>query len=331
MFKIPPITKNLLIINVLIYLASWVLRGNGIDLNGMFGLHFFMSSSFQPYQLLTYMFLHSGAEHLFFNMLAFWMFGRIMEQVWGPKKYLVFYLVCGIGAGLCQELVQYFEYMSEGLANYTVVSNGSQTIPMDQYLSLWTTVGASGAVYGILLGFGMTFPNERVLLLIPPIPIKAKYLVIGYAVIELFSAFNTNSNVAHFAHLGGMLFGLGLILYWRKKAREARSGFTSWQEYTPKESFADRVKRMFKNAGSQKQNTTYTRDEGRYNTNSTASNTDSTASYSTSSQSESADPLAQRRAQQEEVDRILNKVKTSGYGCLTDAEKKTIFDFRNKR
>lgn len=324
MFRMPPITKNLLIINVLIYFASWVLRSKGIDLNGLFGLHFFMSSSFQPYQLLTYMFLHSGAEHLFFNMLAFWMFGRIMEQVWGPKKYLIFYLVCGVGAGLCQELVQYFEYMSEGLANYNVVTNGSMTMPMDQYLSLWTTVGASGAVYGILLGFGMTFPNERVLLLIPPIPIKAKYLVIGYAVIELFSAFNTNSNVAHFAHLGGMLFGLGLILYWRKKAREARSGFTSWQEYSPKESFADRLKRMFKRSTTSNRSSNWSR--------ANHSSSDTTApKQEPSSNTATADPLAQRRAQQAEVDRILNKVKTSGYGCLTEEEKKTIFDFRNRR
>ena len=228
MFRLPPITKNLLVINILLFFAAGILSKNGINLNNILGLHFFKSDSFAPYQLVTYMFMHANFEHIFFNMLAFWMFGRILEQVWGPKRYLLFYFVCGIGAGLCQELVQYVDYVSQGLAQYSVVTDGTSKVPMSVFLNSWTTVGASGAIYGILLGFGMSFPNERILLLIPPMPIKAKYLVIGYAVIELLSGFGiSNSNVAHFAHLGGMLFGLILILYWRKDARRKAYGFSS--------------------------------------------------------------------------------------------------------
>ena len=304
MFRMPPITKNLLLINILMYLATGLLRNNGIDLNDVLGLHFFKSDSFMVYQLFTYMFMHANFEHIFFNMLAFWMFGRILEQSWGPKRYLIFYLVCGVGAGLCQELVQYIEYASSGMANFDMVSDGVNKIPMKEYLRMWTTVGASGAVYGILLGFGMTFPNERILLLIPPMPLKAKYLVIGYAVIELLSGLGSSgSNVAHFAHLGGMLFGLGLILYWRHKSGIGRGGFSSWREYKPKKSVWERVKRP---AQKQEKET---------------KNTDSIDEY--------ADELARRRARQAEVDRILEKVKRSGYDCLTDEEKKTIFDFRN--
>ena len=305
MFRMPPITKNLLVINILMYLATGLLRNNGIDLNDVLGLHFFKSDSFMVYQLFTYMFMHANFEHIFFNMLAFWMFGRILEQAWGAKRYLVFYLVCGVGAGLCQELVQYIEYTTQHMGDYTVVSDGVSQIPMKEYLRMWTTVGASGAVYGILLGFGMTFPNERIMLLIPPMPLKAKWLVIGYAAIELLSGLGSSgSNVAHFAHLGGMLFGLGLILYWRHKAGIRRNGFNSWQEYKPKKSVWERIKKP----------KTDTADKGKKG----------------GSTDDFGDMLAQRKARQAEVDRILDKVKRSGYDCLTEEEKRTIFDFRNK-
>ena len=305
MFKMPPITKNLLIINILVYMATSLLRNNGVDLTDYLGLHFFKSDSFMVYQLFTYMFMHANFEHIFFNMLAFWMFGRILEQVWGPKKYLIYYLVCGVGAGLCQELVQYIDYVRMGLDHYTTIGNGVDSMPMKDYLSLWRTVGASGAVYGILLGYGMTFPNERILLLIPPMPIKAKYLVMGYAVIELLSGLGTsNSNVAHFAHLGGMLFGIVLILYWRHKAGVNRNGFSSWSEYKPKQSVWERMKKA------------------------RPSNTETPKQAEV--KDEYADTLAERRRQQEEVSRILEKLKRSGYNCLTDEEKKTIFDFRNR-
>ncbi|MBO4593916.1 MAG: rhomboid family intramembrane serine protease [Bacteroidaceae bacterium] len=315
MFKMPPITKNLLVVNVLLFLAMRLLLNNGIDLNDILGLHFFKSDSFMPYQLITYMFMHANFEHIFFNMLAFWMFGRVLEQVWGPRKYLLFYLVCGVGAGLCQELVQYIEYTSQHLDTFKTVTDGTSSMPMSEYLNLWTTVGASGAVYGILLGFGMTFPNERILLLIPPMPLKAKYLVIGYAVIELLSGLGSSgSNVAHFAHLGGMLFGLGLILYWRHKAGVGRNGFSTWQEYKPKQNMWTRMKVKSTQGFSSK----------------SASSKSKSSGSSNKIDDPYADELSRRRARQAEVDRILDKVKKSGYGCLTDEEKKTIFDFRNK-
>lgn len=214
----PTVTKNLLIINVLVFLASYVLKGYGMDLNNMFGLHFILASDFRIYQLVTYMFLHGGFEHLFFNMFAVWMFGRILEQVWGAKRFLFYYLVCGVGAGLCQELMQYIDYVVE-LAPYARVDmGGGFIVSMGEYLNYMNTVGASGAVYGILLAFGMLFPNEQMFIFPLPVPIKAKYFVVGYAVIELVLGLtNQGGNIAHFAHLGGMLFGFLLIMYWRKK------------------------------------------------------------------------------------------------------------------
>ena len=184
MSTIPTVTKNLLIINVLMFLGTIVAQSYGIDLNNYLGLHFFLAGDFNAAQLITYMFMHGGFTHLFFNMFAVWMFGRILEQVWGPKRFLFYYLACGIGAGLIQELVQYIHYET-------------------------------------VLGFGMLFPNQPMFVFPLPFPIKAKYFVIGYALIELFSglANNPGDNVAHFAHLGGMIFGFILIMYWRKKDR----------------------------------------------------------------------------------------------------------------
>ena len=144
------------------------------------------------------------------------MFGRVLEQVWGPKRFLLFYMLCGIGAGLIQELVQYIEYATV-LSNYTTVQTGYGLIPMSEYLNMMRTVGASGAIYGILLAFGMLFPNSQMFVFPLPFPIKAKYFVMGYAVLELVLGISGGDGVAHFAHLGGMLFGLILIIYWRKK------------------------------------------------------------------------------------------------------------------
>ena len=212
MFRTPPITKNLIIINLLMYFALVVGERWGLDLNNLLGLHFVKASDFHIYQLFTYMFMHANVTHIFFNLFMFWMFGRTMESVWGPRRFLLFYVVCGVGAGFMQEIVQLGTYYVEGMNRFSYVSTTYGNIPMSEYLNLWTTVGASGAIYGILLGFGMTFPNERILLLIPPIPIKAKYMVIVSAVIELLLGMSSQGdNVAHFAHLGGMLFGWFLI------------------------------------------------------------------------------------------------------------------------
>ena len=217
-FQTPPVVKNLIIINVLVYMATALLPvGDTIMQYCALSLG---TPYFHTYQFITYMFLHANFEHIFFNMFALWMFGRILEQVWGPKRFLFYYLVCGIGAGFIQEIVQYVHYEMV-LSAYTSVNTGYSVIPMGEYLNMMTTVGASGAVYAILLAFGMLYPNNQLFIFPLPFPIKAKFFVIGYAAIELWAglANSAGDNVAHFAHLGGMLFGLILILYWRKKSK----------------------------------------------------------------------------------------------------------------
>ena len=220
MNMMPPVTKNLLIINVLCVLATYVVGLHKVDLNSLMGLHFFMADNFSPYQLLTYMFMHGNLEHIFFNMFAVWMFGRIIEQVMGSKRFLFYYLACGIGAGVIQELVQWVHYMN--LEHTDVARYGSELV-YGKYviqhglavdINMWNTVGASGAVYGILLAFGMIFPNEKMFIFPIPVPIKAKLFVIGYAIIELFLT-GSNDGVAHYAHLGGMLVGFIILLLWK--------------------------------------------------------------------------------------------------------------------
>ena len=222
MNRLPEVTKNLLAINALLFLATFVLGKQGIDLVGILGLHFFKASDFAPYQLITYMFMHSGFSHIFFNMFALYMFGGVLERVWGAKRFLIFYLVCGVGAGVLQEIVQYVQYVQLGYDSISEIAvyRGGPLVPMADALNHWRTVGASGAIYAILLGFGMLFPNEKMFVFPLPVPIKAKFFVMGYAVIELLLGMSgTRDGVAHFAHLGGMLFGLLLSLYWRKKRK----------------------------------------------------------------------------------------------------------------
>lgn len=215
---LPVVVKNLLIINGILFLADFVLARFSIDLSNTLGLHFFMASDFRPWQLLTYMFMHGNFSHLFFNMFALWMFGATLENIWGPKRFLLLYVLCGLGAGLMQEGVQYIEYVTS-LSHYQNVNMGGHIIPMGQYLNYMTTVGASGAIYGLLLAFGMMFPNSMIYLYFL-VPIKAKWFVIAYAVIELLTGiFSTGDHVAHFAHLGGMLVGLIILLVWKKKGR----------------------------------------------------------------------------------------------------------------
>lgn len=208
------------------FLATIVAKGYGIDLADYLGLHFFMAKNFNPAQLITYMFMHGGFTHIFFNMFAVWMFGRTLEVVWGPRRFLFYYVACGIGAGLIQELVQFIEYETV-LSDYSYVQTSTGLIAMSQYLNYMNTVGASGAVYAILLGFGMLYPNAEMYVFPVPFPIKAKFFVCGYAVIELLSglANNPNDNVAHFAHLGGMIFGFILIMHWRRRNRNGSTRF----------------------------------------------------------------------------------------------------------
>ena len=237
MDKIPVVTKNLIAINILMAVASYVLAERfGIDLKDYLGLHFFMSENFMPHQLVTYMFMHGGLSHVFFNMFALFMFGRTLETVWGAKRFIIYYLVAGVGAALVQEAVgaaRFFPLaagippseaamvVEEGYAILQQHMNYADPVlaAFNNVLNL-PTVGASGAVYAILLGFGMLFPNDRIFIFPLPVPIKAKYFVIGYALIEFFlGTVGSPDGVAHFAHLGGMLFGFILIIYWRKKRK----------------------------------------------------------------------------------------------------------------
>ena len=302
MNNIPTMTKNLLIVNVLAFIATFVFERSGIDLTRMLGLHFFLASEFHIYQFITYMFLHGGFTHILFNMFALWMFGSVIERVWGPKKFLFYYICCGVGAGFTQELVQYITYSMEGIAAYQYVNAGGVQMTTDAYINLWTTIGASGAVYGILLAFGMIFPNERLFIIPFPFPIKAKWLIVGYIAIELFSAMSgPGDGVAHMAHLGGMLFGFLLIRYWQKHP-DSSAGFgrSRGQE------FFDNLKRKYDARQTQQHmNAEHTSDPRR----------ETDEEYN-----------ARQRKNQEEVDAILDKIRKSGYDSLTKEEKKKLFD-----
>jgi len=229
----PVVTKNLLIINGLAFLATLSIgKAFGYDANAHLGLYYVGSDHFLPVQFITYMFLHGDFKHLLFNMFAFWMFGAAIENYWGPKRFLFYYLATGIGAAVVQQFVAFVrieslaanldpmllqEVLSEGS---TILETGRNYIGDAGEINLiynTNTVGASGSVFGILLAFGMLFPNTLIYIYFM-IPVKAKWLVMGYGALELFSgiANNPNDNIAHFAHLGGMLFGFILIKYWKK-------------------------------------------------------------------------------------------------------------------
>lgn len=263
---LPPVVKNLLIINGLCFLAGLVLEMRfDFNLNQAAGLYYPESSLFKPYQLITHVFMHGNFAHLFFNMFSLWMFGNVLENYWGPKRFFIYYFVTALGAAALHLGVNAIEIASvkNAIATYTAqpsIEAFSQLIQTDrglvsnnyvhQFMAEWQaqpnnnqyiqgsfeiadallqrklnvpTVGASGAVFGLLLAFGMLFPNTELLLLFLPIPIKAKYFVIGYGALELYQGFanNPTDNVAHFAHLGGMLFGFLLIKYWNKNNRNS--------------------------------------------------------------------------------------------------------------
>lgn len=277
---LPPVVKNLIIINGLLFLATIALGSAfHIDLTEILGLHYFASQQFQPYQFITYMFMHGGFSHIFFNMFALWMFGSVLEQVWGPKKFLFYYLVTGIGAALVHYLIFYFQITpvmesinafltkpdfatlqqfignhqfniddSSGSfyqafenfkLNYGILQQDHGNVHAlqgavtflseykEHFLNQPVVIGASGAIFGLLLAFGMLFPNSLIYLYFF-IPIKAKWFVIIFGAIELFSGFyDQGSNVAHFAHLGGMIFGFFLIMLWKKKDRNKNQNY--WQ------------------------------------------------------------------------------------------------------
>lgn len=257
---LPPVVKNLIIINALLFLATYALGSAfGFDLVDYLGLHYVKSEKFNAFQFVSYMFLHGGLMHIFFNMFALWMFGNPLENIWGPKRFLTYYMVTGIGAAVIQMLVMWLSFASLDSAVATYMQNpGPNTFTafvkehfplyfnqLSDFITTWSmqpesteytqqsvnyiqdlinlkmdipTVGASGAVFGILLAFGMLFPNTRLYIYFA-FPIKAKYFVIIYGALELYLgiANNPGDNVAHFAHLGGMIFGFLLIKYWNKK------------------------------------------------------------------------------------------------------------------
>jgi membrane associated rhomboid family serine protease len=254
----PVVVKNLIIINVLMLLATYALEAAGFDFTNLFGMHYPASEKFRPFQVVTHMFMHGGFMHLLFNMFALWMFGRVLESIWGPKRFLIYYFVTGLGAVALHMFVNHLEIMSiqnsivafqntpapELLEKFVNKQLGNPSPQLIDFITEWyddpsstsyaaeggllmerilqmkmdiPTVGASGAVFGILLAFGMIFPNTQLMLLFPPIPIKAKYFVMGYGALELYLGLtNSGGSIAHFAHLGGMLFGFLLIKYWAK-------------------------------------------------------------------------------------------------------------------
>ncbi len=267
---LPPVVKNLLIINGLLFLAALALGSAfHIDLNNILGLHYLGAPAFKPFQLITYMFMHSTTNfaHILFNMFALWMFGNALENVWGGKRFLVYYLLTGIGAALVYSIwisfelsptvdaidaflenpslggfavfqsSSYFQVLSYDVQNHynhfvdvynSAIGNNQEAALQacvnfmseyrTDYLNAHTVVGASGAVYGILLAFGMMFPNSIIYLYFA-VPIKAKWFVLIFGVLELYSGISNRpgDNVAHFAHLGGMIIGLFILLYWKRK------------------------------------------------------------------------------------------------------------------
>jgi membrane associated rhomboid family serine protease len=236
MNRLSPVVKNLLILNGLMFLALMIAQSQGISLNDTLGLYYPRSSAFKPVQIVTHMFMHGGFLHIFMNMFALWMFGNALEMRWGPERFLTYYFVCGLGAAALHMAVIHLQVSLlipkvDGLEAAQVFEQGRNLLlsgrnyanaNMGQLNRLVNvpTVGASGAVFGLLLGFGMLYPNIPLMLIFFPVPIKAKYFVMGYAAIELFSGVTriSGDNIAHFAHLGGMLFGYLLIRYWRKSS-----------------------------------------------------------------------------------------------------------------
>lgn len=223
---LPPVTTHLIIINILVWLAQQVLPKVGIDLTNILGMHYFQAESFRFWQLLSYAFLHSteSFSHLFFNMFALFMFGSAIEHRFGSQRYILYYLVCALVAALSQQAVWAFSLYSIAASAIPYISLPSGTlVATASFLNQFITVGASGALFGILLAFGWFFPNSRIFFFFIPYPIKAKYFVIIYGIIELvFGISSSGDGVAHFAHLGGMLGGLILILiwkYWRPSSR----------------------------------------------------------------------------------------------------------------
>lgn len=270
--------KYLLAINIIAYLICLI-----FPLDSICALYYIFDplGRFQPFQLITYMFMHGGTMHIFFNMFALWMFGRHIEMVWGTKRFLIYYFICGIGAAVFQELGQL-----AGLINpYSM------------------TVGASGAVYGILLAFGMLFPNERMIIFPIPVPIKAKFVIAGYIIIEIFAAFFSRDNVAHLAHLGGLAVGFVYFLTWKLMGYKGMGSFKSSTNYNKWQNTTTRPTMKVE----------YNRNE-----------------YARDERSRDYQYNEERNRRNAQIDEILDKIRKSGYESLTDEEKQTLFNANKK-
>ncbi len=266
MMNMTTAVKHLLIINILLFAATWVFQSSlGIDLNDTLGLHFFTASDFRPWQFVTFIFMHASIAHIFSNMFGLWMFGSLIEQAIGTRRFIYYYFVCGIGSGILQQIATYFDvqplisavnnllanmssaniqsFMNQYVAAFSVDSqslistfiNEYNTLIhsdpdkamsvartflssyQDMYVNAQVTVGASGAIFGILMAVALLFPNMRIMLLFPPIPFKAKWFVLFYGIYELFGGVANfqADHVAHWAHLGGLLFGFIMIRIWK--------------------------------------------------------------------------------------------------------------------
>lgn len=236
--NIPQVTKNLLILNILFFVAKYVLKGKGIDLDHLFGAYYPNSPLFKPFQIITYFFMHGDFFHILFNMLMLVMFGASLERLWGPKRYFVFYIVTAVGAYVINSLMGTIQLMeiknqlttlgynltdleysikNQDLSNISILNFESVQI-IENYIikSKTSMIGASGAIYGIMAAFAYLFPNTELMLMFPPIPVKAKYLIPIYFLIEIYSNFHVNDNIAHMAHIGGGLTGLILVYFWKK-------------------------------------------------------------------------------------------------------------------
>ena len=351
---LPPGVKNLLILNILVFLATYVFQMTGLcDLNKWLGLHYIAAPDFYPWQFITYMFMHANFGHIFFNMFALWMFGAAVENHWGTKRFIIYYLITGIGAAFVHYVILFFQLhpllslLNQFIDNpsietyrYLVENNTDihfkdmlsnnllylQQNPdsinelvnvtanaRDTFLNSINMVGASGAVFGLLLAFGMLFPNSQIYIYFL-FPIKAKWFVIFYGALELiYGIAGTSDGVAHFAHLGGMLFGFIYILWWRNKIKNQyrknlggqnnRWSFGSGNQSSTRPHFKVEYNREEKSGGE----------------------------YALNDRERDYQFNADRQQQNAEIDRILDKVRKSGYSSLSDEEKQRLFDASSKR
>ena len=348
---LPPGVKNLLILNILVFLSTYIFHTTGLcDLNKWLGLHYITAPDFKPWQFITYMFMHANFGHIFFNMFALWMFGAAVESHWGTKRFIIYYLITGIGAALVHYVILFFQlhpmlsllnqfinspsidtykYLVENNTNlqfkemldnnllYLQQNPGSinelvniTANARDTFLNSFNMVGASGAVFGLLLAFGMMFPNSQIYIYFL-FPIKAKWFVVFYGALELFYGIaGTSDGVAHFAHLGGMLFGIILILLWRKTDRHSNTYYYDYQDPEGHSGFFSRFQSLFHRTKKKRE---------KYYVSTPGERPLSDEEYN-----------ERKAAERRRIDDILDKISKSGYESLSKEEKDILFNFSKK-